>query len=887
MEEVLFSPGLVMLPLNVAAATIVVGLVAVIVGRSRRVTLPLQHGLLCIAMFLILASPLPIWIATRFHLGLLPIVLPSVVVSAERDHFPVEPMKVRPWNGPTHLESQLPSTNDGAQSDSAEELGASVADAAAIDNPPPNDFSASSADNGWIPAVLSICGRLFLLVWGTVGIGFAGRLIYGLFVVRRLRRSLRPSTDARLIAAARQVFAAAGVKSIARIAESSLAPAPLTLGWVRPVIVVPGGLADALNDAQLSSMLAHEAAHVRRRDTLIAILQQLASAAFWWNPFVHSVNRRINRLREQLCDDFAALQPGHGVALAQALVRVAEWSAARAAPSPLTNGLLEDGSDLEERIRRLTDDDRTISNRLNGKSFAVLGGFGLVLGALLLLPILRADEGELPEDWFELADLPVNVRPEPAVERIAGERNVHLSEPAPISLSGYVRTLDKKPVSGAKVYLLSHHGSNEFHEADEPLAVTHTDAEGRYQFQNVELPTITTGRSNAVFEPFGTFQVCAESDGFGIAWHGSRHYHLTPRPTEFPRHDQDSGYHQGEAIEMDLTLRPARSLTGRILDDRGRPVENATIEVRNLDYLDTEGHEHHVNSREFCVLYLTPARLFQAQTGADGCFEIQGLPDESVARVMIEHPDFAQQSLLAAITKTPITENRYIVTATHTFSEEGDKPVSYPNWETRSVRTSPLEIRLRGTRRVLIDVVHENDGSPARGVNVSAATAIIGANSEALSSGKTDEQGRAALQLPPGKYQLYLLPIRTSDDLLTTREVTVDEQPGEQTFQVPLKKGCTLTLEVVDAVTGQGIKGVSFMKATDDGGSRHSGFSTNRHTGFSTDENGECRTIVTPGIQHYGIEIADGYPNIDPFGQKKAVDCQAGKTARLQFRLRK
>jgi hypothetical protein len=326
---------------------------------------------------------------------------------------------------------------------------------------------------------------------------------------------------------------------------------------------------------------------------------------------------------------------------------------------------------------------------------------------------------------------------------------------------------------------------------------------------------------------------------------------------------------------MNLTQRPAQSLIGRVIDEQGRPIENATIQLRNLDYLDSKGHEYHRNYREFDSLTVLPEKFHQTHSDADGRFEIKGLPAESVTMVMIEHADFAEQWLLAALSATPMTTNRFIANSMVTIKD--DKQVSYPIWETRSVRTSPLEIRARATRQILIDVVHDDDGTSAEGVTVSASTAV-GANSEAMSSGKTDEKGRVALKLPLGKYKLFLSPVRTSDYLLTKRELVVDDQTSEQPLKHRVDKGCILTFEVLDADTGKGIPGISFVKEFR---------GTSQGTSHYTDDTGECRAIVAPGTHRYSIAYAEGYPGYGTFASKQVVDCEAGKTARVQFKLRK
>lgn len=141
----------------------------------------------------------------------------------------------------------------------------------------------------------------------------------------------------------------------------------MTKVW-RSSVVMPHGLADVLNDKQLASILAHEVAHVVRRDTIIALLQQIAAAIFWWNPLLRTVNHQISQMRERLCDDCVVTQHGDGMPLAESIVQVAQWSATRTLSSPLSLALLEDFGDLEDRIHRLTDENSTRLIRMSKKT---------------------------------------------------------------------------------------------------------------------------------------------------------------------------------------------------------------------------------------------------------------------------------------------------------------------------------------------------------------------------------------------------------------------------------------------------------------------------------------------------------------------------------------
>jgi beta-lactamase regulating signal transducer with metallopeptidase domain/Leucine-rich repeat (LRR) protein len=78
---------------------------------------------------------------------------------------------------------------------------------------------------------------------------------------------------------------------------------PFTIGWLRPVIVLPASLARGMSPEELRAVLAHELSHVRRWDALTAWLQIAAQALWWFHPLVWWANRQMNRAREGACDE--------------------------------------------------------------------------------------------------------------------------------------------------------------------------------------------------------------------------------------------------------------------------------------------------------------------------------------------------------------------------------------------------------------------------------------------------------------------------------------------------------------------------------------------------------------------------------------------------------
>ena len=81
---------------------------------------------------------------------------------------------------------------------------------------------------------------------------------------------------------------------------------PLVLGLVRPVIVIPTGL----SDSEKRLALAHERAHLTRRDPWLALVPLVARVVFWFLPTVYLAERMLATAREEACDALARQTTG-------------------------------------------------------------------------------------------------------------------------------------------------------------------------------------------------------------------------------------------------------------------------------------------------------------------------------------------------------------------------------------------------------------------------------------------------------------------------------------------------------------------------------------------------------------------------------------------------
>ena len=205
------------------------------------------------------------------------------------------------------------------------------------------------------------------------------RLLGGFVAARRLTRRHVSRADSvwqrRFDRLARKV----GVRRAAciRLLESAAVRVPTVVGLFRPAVLIPAGIALGMPAAQLESLLAHELAHIRRRDALVGLLQAAAETLLFYHPAVWWVSACIRVERENACDDLAVAATGDAVAHARALLQLAQR---RSAIAPAFTAAA-DGGKLWNRIARLVAPGETPARRpASGASAAVL-----VLGAVLAL----------------------------------------------------------------------------------------------------------------------------------------------------------------------------------------------------------------------------------------------------------------------------------------------------------------------------------------------------------------------------------------------------------------------------------------------------------------------------------------------------------------------
>jgi ankyrin repeat protein/beta-lactamase regulating signal transducer with metallopeptidase domain len=170
---------------------------------------------------------------------------------------------------------------------------------------------------------------------------------------RRLHRNSMPLEEPDVLSALGRQATRLGLAVTPAVAVCADLAVPCVVGILRPVLLLPPDLALVLTPRQLSWVLAHELAHIRRYDYLVNFLQSIVEAILFFHPAVWFVSSCIRREREYCCDELAVEQQTHRVEYARTLLMMAE----RLLPQPVSPALavhaLDDRSEGVRRIARL------------------------------------------------------------------------------------------------------------------------------------------------------------------------------------------------------------------------------------------------------------------------------------------------------------------------------------------------------------------------------------------------------------------------------------------------------------------------------------------------------------------------------------------------------
>lgn len=211
-------------------------------------------------------------------------------------------------------------------------------------------LAAASMNRGFLPAVWFDTDRIvgagtlievlgdIQIIGGTVNLVVAAyvlvvgmlltRRLVGLYATSRLRARSAAATPSIRRRALRMAIATGITPPDIRLLRSCPGGA-FTAGLRRPWIALDPDLADTLDDGELDALLAHEMAHIRRRDPLLCLLTGMCRDAVFFLPGIHLSTLWLRREQEEAADDLAAGSTRRPAALASTILKVWEAHAGR------------------------------------------------------------------------------------------------------------------------------------------------------------------------------------------------------------------------------------------------------------------------------------------------------------------------------------------------------------------------------------------------------------------------------------------------------------------------------------------------------------------------------------------------------------------------------
>ena len=254
-----------------------------------------------------------------------------------------------------------------------------------------------------VNASISITPMWPLVVLGAWFVVASALLSWFLVARARFLRTigLRASADHTLAGnALRHLMREGRITRHVRLTLSDRLTSPVALG--SDEICLPSRAMSELGPVRIAGILAHELAHLVRRDPSWLTVSRVIEALFFFQPLNILARRRMQESAEFASDAWASARVARPLDLAHCLARVAEWTIA--APRMPVPAMAEHrGGVLVRRVERLTTG-RVIPEETPGRALRLMAAISLV--ALILLAPRAAIGADVPTRQLFNARLP-------------------------------------------------------------------------------------------------------------------------------------------------------------------------------------------------------------------------------------------------------------------------------------------------------------------------------------------------------------------------------------------------------------------------------------------------------------------------------------------------
>lgn len=259
---------------------------------------------------------------------------------------------------------------------------------------------------------------------------FSIRHTGGWLKLRRYRHEARRIEDPGLLQTFAELRERLGLSRVVELLESARLQVPATIGFLKPVILIPAGALTGLERWQLEAIIAHELAHVRRCDFAANFVQCVIETVLFYHPAVWWISAIVRQEREFCADDVALALCGDRTGYAVALTRLVEIS------MPADFAVAATGGNLLTRIRRIVAKPEPQRSG-TASAMAVLLVAGILATVLMGARVFAEDSKPIEVKPGESIQAAVDKAPEGATIRVAaGEFRDRIRITKPLTLEG-------------------------------------------------------------------------------------------------------------------------------------------------------------------------------------------------------------------------------------------------------------------------------------------------------------------------------------------------------------------------------------------------------------------------------------------------------------------
>jgi len=192
--------------------------------------------------------------------------------------------------------------------------------------------------------------------------------------VQFIRKSGLKKIDVNWRMYVRRTAAAMGITREVKIWLSEWVTSPVTIGYLKPIILIPVAAINNLTPHQVEAVILHELSHIHRYDYFLNLILSFIKTILYFNPFVKQLVKTIEKEREHSCDEMVLqfqYKPGE---YASALLRLEQTKHRQ-----MVMAAAGKNADLLHRIESILGMRNKGWNPLRQVSFAILSIFGIVL----------------------------------------------------------------------------------------------------------------------------------------------------------------------------------------------------------------------------------------------------------------------------------------------------------------------------------------------------------------------------------------------------------------------------------------------------------------------------------------------------------------------------